>query len=159
LVTKSDFSKNQIFKFIFYQFFNKLQLSTLFIGRVRMDHLISKKIYYFTDKNSLSLRLQTKEVLTRSICVLNLPRYHKSLLPFRNSQINLIPTYFTCALEFSTIDTGSPLIRCNFTTLEFRVLFSRKKCFQTKNWFFIPVNLTVVKKGEGRCHCLLNFSF
>jgi hypothetical protein len=57
------------------------------------------------------------------------------------------------------VDTGSPLIRCNFTTLDFLVLFSRKKCFQNKKkWFSIPVDLKVSKKGEGRCHCLLSLN-
>jgi hypothetical protein len=56
--------------------------------------------------------------------------------------------------KITTIDTGSPLIRCNFTTLGFLVLFSRNKCFRNKNWFSIPVNLKVSKKGEGRCHRL-----
>jgi hypothetical protein len=47
------------------------------------------------------------------------------------------------------IDTGSPLIRCNFTTLDFLVWFSRKKCFENKNCFSIPVNLKVSKKERG----------
>jgi hypothetical protein len=36
----------------------------------------------------------------------------------------------------SPIDTGSPLIRCNFTTLDFLVLSSRKKCFENKKLVF-----------------------
>jgi hypothetical protein len=49
------------------------------------------------------------------------------------------------------IDTGSPPIRCNFTTLDFLALFSRNKCFQNKNWFSMPVILKVNKKEERQC--------
>jgi hypothetical protein len=64
-------------------------------------------------------------------------------------QLKTVKWYFKPVLTIWPIDTGSPLIRCNFTTLDCLVLFSRKKCFETKKLVFHSSKSEGKQKGKG----------